>query len=346
MASTENDTALKIGELATRSGLTVRALHHYDSIGLLHPSTRDSAGYRLYDRADVARLQQIQALRGFGMPLAEIGALLNSPDASFAEVVAQQIAALGQQIEQASALREQLSQLHRKMAGGAEPELADWLSTLELMKLYDKYFSKEELRRLPFWQQDTARNRDWPVLVADIAKLMEQGQPSASLAAQKLSLRWMQLLERDTAANPEFARRISTMLDLEPSAQQHTGITPALKQYVIDAFAAFKLGIYARYLNPDELHQMRANAGTRTREWIELVAQAHRLLEAGAAPGDPAAQQLAREWMTLFSSSISDHPDTLAKLRAAQAQEPALLIGTWMTEQLLGFIRQAAALRQ
>lgn len=38
---------LKVGELAKRTGLTVRTLHHYDSIGLLHPSARSDAGYRL-----------------------------------------------------------------------------------------------------------------------------------------------------------------------------------------------------------------------------------------------------------------------------------------------------------
>lgn len=46
---------LKVGELARRSGLTVRTLHHYDSIGLLKPSGRSDAGYRLYNRDDVAR---------------------------------------------------------------------------------------------------------------------------------------------------------------------------------------------------------------------------------------------------------------------------------------------------
>ena len=47
---------VKVGELARRSGLTVRALHHYDSIGSLHPTGRSDSGYRLYSRDDVARL--------------------------------------------------------------------------------------------------------------------------------------------------------------------------------------------------------------------------------------------------------------------------------------------------
>ncbi|WP_263404975.1 MerR family DNA-binding transcriptional regulator [Pseudomonas aeruginosa] len=53
---------LKVGELAKQTGLTVRALHHYDDIGLLQPSARSDAGYRLYTPKDITRLHQIQAL--------------------------------------------------------------------------------------------------------------------------------------------------------------------------------------------------------------------------------------------------------------------------------------------
>ena len=51
---------LKVGDLAKRTGLTVRALHHYDSIGLLRPTGRSDSGYRLYSRDDVARLKWSQ----------------------------------------------------------------------------------------------------------------------------------------------------------------------------------------------------------------------------------------------------------------------------------------------
>ena len=85
---------LKVGELAKRSGLTVRALHHYHAIGLLSPSARAENGYRLYGRDDIARLHQIQALRRFGLSLAEIGAFLDQPGVPLAGIVARQIAAL------------------------------------------------------------------------------------------------------------------------------------------------------------------------------------------------------------------------------------------------------------
>lgn len=64
--------AFTVGELARLTGITVRALHHYDEIGLVVPSQRTAAGYRLYDDADVIRLQQVLLFRELGLPLDEI----------------------------------------------------------------------------------------------------------------------------------------------------------------------------------------------------------------------------------------------------------------------------------
>ena len=69
-----------VGEVARLAGVTVRALHHYDRIGLLRPEIRSEAGYRGYDRADLARLQRILAYRELGFSLEEIGRLLDDPD--------------------------------------------------------------------------------------------------------------------------------------------------------------------------------------------------------------------------------------------------------------------------
>jgi DNA-binding transcriptional MerR regulator len=62
----------KVGELAARTGLTVRTLHHYDEIGLLSPGDRSHAGYRRYDDADIERLQRILFFRELGFGLDEI----------------------------------------------------------------------------------------------------------------------------------------------------------------------------------------------------------------------------------------------------------------------------------
>jgi MerR family transcriptional regulator, thiopeptide resistance regulator len=69
----------RIAELAKLCGLSVRALHHYDAIGLLVPTKRSASGYRLYDESAVLRLQQILIGRELGLALEEIRRSLDDP---------------------------------------------------------------------------------------------------------------------------------------------------------------------------------------------------------------------------------------------------------------------------
>ena len=64
--------ALKVGDLAKQTGVSVRTLHYYDEIGLLSPSHRTEVGYRLYSKDDIIRLQQIVSLKQIGFSLEEI----------------------------------------------------------------------------------------------------------------------------------------------------------------------------------------------------------------------------------------------------------------------------------
>jgi len=69
----------QVKEVAELSGLSIRALHHYDAIGLLAPGFRSAAGYRLYDDDDLLRLQQILIGRELGLSLEEIRRSLDDP---------------------------------------------------------------------------------------------------------------------------------------------------------------------------------------------------------------------------------------------------------------------------
>ncbi len=72
---------LTVGVAAELLGVTTRTLHHWDAVGLVHPSDRTSAGYRLYTAADLVRAQRVVVYRELGVPLDEIGALLDAPAA-------------------------------------------------------------------------------------------------------------------------------------------------------------------------------------------------------------------------------------------------------------------------
>jgi DNA-binding transcriptional MerR regulator len=75
----------RVGVVARLSGVSIRTLHHYDEIGLLHPSGRSDAGYRQYSADDVARLRQILFYRELDFPLEQIAAILADPDAGAEE---------------------------------------------------------------------------------------------------------------------------------------------------------------------------------------------------------------------------------------------------------------------
>ena len=70
----------KVGDLARLTGITVRALHHYDEIGLLIPSHHTESGHRLYTRRELLRLQHIVTLRHLGFSLEQIANTLRKID--------------------------------------------------------------------------------------------------------------------------------------------------------------------------------------------------------------------------------------------------------------------------
>ena len=68
-----------VGRVAALSGVTIRTLHHYDEIGLLSPGGRSDAGYRVYEEADLERLQRILFYRELGFTLKEISTIVDDP---------------------------------------------------------------------------------------------------------------------------------------------------------------------------------------------------------------------------------------------------------------------------
>ena len=103
----------KVGDLADRTGLTVRTLHHYDAIGLLRPSGRTESahgsGHRLYNADDVARLQQIRSLKQLGFGLDEIRSYLSRDDYDPRQVVRLHLAQVRSRAEDLNRLEGRLS---------------------------------------------------------------------------------------------------------------------------------------------------------------------------------------------------------------------------------------------
>lgn len=120
---------LLVGELARATGLTVRTLHHYESIGLLAPVSRSGSGYRIYRRPDVERLYQVRALRQLGLSLADIQHTLAEPDDDLAETLDAQLARVDRQLADLHSQRRALT------AATRTPTLTNLIDLLEAMTM-------------------------------------------------------------------------------------------------------------------------------------------------------------------------------------------------------------------
>lgn len=89
-----------VKEVSKLTGISVRTLHHYDTIGLLKPARVTESGYRLYDEKALSRLQTILLFRQLRFPLKEIREILELPDFDPMEALTQQIQLLELQRQQ------------------------------------------------------------------------------------------------------------------------------------------------------------------------------------------------------------------------------------------------------
>lgn len=218
-----------MGELAERTGLSVRALHHYEEIELLVPSERTGAGHRLYAEEDVMRLQQIASLRSLGFSLGEIRACLDTPRFAPARVIGLHIARLKERIELEKGLCDRLEAVAALLA--ATEDQAGEVSTegfvetvMEVTKMserIEKYYTPEQREQLERRRDEVGEERirevqaEWPELMRQVRVEMEAGTDPADERVQELARRWMDLVEEFTGGDSGILRSVTNMWQQE-----------------------------------------------------------------------------------------------------------------------------------
>ena len=129
---------LTIGQAAAFAGVTIKTVRHYHRLGLIDEPARDSSGYRRYGSTDLLRLVQARTLAGAGVPLAEIGALLDADPKPFAAALADVERHLTDRIEELIDRRRTL----RRLAYGDRVLLPDRACAI-LDRLADLGFSPD-----------------------------------------------------------------------------------------------------------------------------------------------------------------------------------------------------------
>jgi len=217
----------KIGELARRTGLTVRTLHHYDSIGLLSPAERSEGGHRVYGEDDVRRLYRIVSLRSLGFPLDAIAGVLDRDGVDPRAAVADHLHRLEDQMARDRALRRRL----RSLLGRLETE--DFLTTIEEMTMHQRYYSPEQLQQLEQRRRSLGDaairdgEREWGEIFATLRAEMEAGTDPADPRLRPLAERGRALLAMFTGGDPGIKQSLNEMWQHEDPAKLSHGMVDA-----------------------------------------------------------------------------------------------------------------------
>ncbi|MBO6504505.1 MAG: MerR family transcriptional regulator [Kordiimonadaceae bacterium] len=217
---------LSIGEVAKRSGITVRALHHYETMGLLKPQRTESR-QRVYAFHDIARLQHIQMLKRTGLTLSQIKQLITSGNWQAEDVLQMQRAIAEEELEKA---KHRLALLDEAVACAAAGQPAD-LSTLcniikmgehamseeKWQKVWDKFYTDEEQER---WKAAKEKLSDeavreheqkWPALLARTEALV--GTDPGSREAQQVVREWNAMTQAIYDIDPALTESAAKLYD-------------------------------------------------------------------------------------------------------------------------------------
>jgi DNA-binding transcriptional MerR regulator len=247
----ENGTT--VGEVARLAHISVRTLHHYDRQGLLVPSRRSEAGYRLYSDGDLARLQQILLYRELGFGLGEIAGLMNAPEYD-------RVAALERQRELLVARQERL----RAVTGLVDATLEALrgereMTPSELFEAFGEFdpaaheaeaderwsdtaaYVEARRRTKTYTKQDWLRyRRESDEVNEALAALIKDGVPAADAGALEVVERHRLLIDRwFYPCSPELHAALGEMYVADPRfAATFDRVRPGLAGYLRDGAVA------------------------------------------------------------------------------------------------------------
>ena len=242
-----------VGEVARLAHVSVRTLHHYDAIGLLAPSARSPAGYRLYSGTDLRRLHQILFYRELGFALEEIADILADPAAGTDDHLRRQHRLLRERRARDAAL---LGAIEREMEAR---KMGIALTPEEQFEIFgtDKFaqYAEEAEQRwgdTEAWKQSQRRSaaytkEDWITIkaqadanIAGFAEAMRAGEPATGTVAMDLAEEHRQHISRwFYDCGHDQHRGLAEMYISDPRyTAPYDEIEPGFSQYVHDAILA------------------------------------------------------------------------------------------------------------
>lgn len=242
--------AYTVRQVAKMAGVSVRTLHHYDHIGLLRPATRTEAGYRLYEEADLLRLQQILFFKVLGFSLADIERILDDPGFDQVEALQHHRRRLQQRSQQLAQLLKTIDKTIAKLAEDklmTDEELYEGF-TPEQIERYQREVNERydpELVRISKERLGKMNKAQWQALKAEgeavtrqIAQMADQAPDDP--AVQQLIARHHAMIEQFYPASAELYRGLGQLyVEHDEFRAHYEQVRPGLADFMQAAMAHY-----------------------------------------------------------------------------------------------------------
>jgi DNA-binding transcriptional MerR regulator len=235
-----------VGDLARRTGLTTRTLHHYETLGLLRPAQRSAAGYRLYDETSIARLHAVLAYRYLGLPLKEIAALLADDPPPLRELLRRQAALVEERIARHQRLLRALNKCTRSLDEGAPALDEELLGLITITRLCEESLTADDYKVIADARTTlgaeglVAVQAESAQLLKDLEAARARGADPGSAPVLALSRRAEVLRHRVAGADKALHDKIRGIGTRAPALMRAHGLTPELIEYSRLAREAFE----------------------------------------------------------------------------------------------------------
>lgn len=205
---------MKIGDLAQKTGLSIRTLHYYDEIGLLSPSHRTDVGYRLYSNQDIIRLQQIVSLRQLGFSLKEINECLKDPNLSLQQTIDLHRAKVKEQMSLSRTLLKRLNVISTELQTTQSIAVENLIQVMETVSMSKQQYltpEQQEILRSRF----SEREAEWQQILTQARIEMSKGTNFDSNSVYKLAMRWERSMESLVSGDEQIYESLMRMYQQE-----------------------------------------------------------------------------------------------------------------------------------
>ena len=303
-----------VHEFAALAGVTIKALHHYDRVGLLQPR-RTAARYRVYTEADLGRLRQILTLRALGLPLHRIRQLLAPGAPPLHATLRQQRHVLEERRRLIDRTIRAIEAAEAGLASSADDagvldaliEVMGMQASIDEMR---KYYSDEAWdawrHHYEAWPSDA-----WQALYRDVNALLDAdaAPDPMSEAAQALGSRWLALDKAETTSSAIRTGLRKAWLDREhwPAALQ-----ARLAEHRVDRATRFVNAVLWERWEAERLERERQGHTAPARVSDARIALYRDCAAAvGEDPAGDAAQRLVTRWKAMLDAECGHDADTV-----------------------------------